>query len=126
MRLSRKSRPLTDAADRAWRPLCRLSDIPDGQARGFLLEERPVLVARRGDRVFGYVNRCPHRGVGLDWAPDRFVSADGAHLQCATHGALFRFEDGLCVAGPCTGLALGPCAVRVADRRVWVREEGAA
>ena len=69
--------------------LCTLGDIPDGGARGFTLE-RPagpslrVLAVRRGDAVHAYLNRC------------------------ATHGAIFRVEDGVCLAGPCQGDQLTP------------------
>ncbi|MEE8263379.1 MAG: Rieske (2Fe-2S) protein, partial [Gammaproteobacteria bacterium] len=40
------------------------------------------------------------------WVPDQFLDETGNLLQCATHGALFRIEDGFCVAGPCTGASL--------------------
>ena len=106
-------------------PLCRLAEIAEGQAKGVTLGAGPaateILIARRGQRVFGYLNACPHAGSPLDWAPDRFVSADGRFLQCHTHGALFRFEDGRCLAGPCRGERLTPVALAV-DRhgQVWL------
>ena len=109
--------------------LCSLEDIPDGEARGFTVDAstlgqpggsgegagRPhdLLIARQGRHVFGYVNSCPHVGSPLDWTPDRFMSPDRRHLMCGTHGALFRIEDGLCVAGPCTGKSLRPVALIV-------------
>ena len=99
------------------RPLCRVEEIPDGQARGFDPPAgvwRPgLLVLRRGDTVRGYVNACPHQGVPLNWLPDRFMTPDGRHLQCTVHGARFRPEDGVCVAGPCLGDALEPVALAV-------------
>lgn len=103
--------------------LCPLDTIEDGEARGFTLDDdggRPVdiLVARDGAAVHGYVNACPHVGTPLDWVPDRFMAPDGEHLACATHGALFRVEDGYCVAGPCAGQSLTPVAVRIEDGRV--------
>ncbi|HYC03913.1 MAG TPA: Rieske (2Fe-2S) protein [Azospirillaceae bacterium] len=102
--------------------LCRLEEIPDGQAKGFVRGEGAgrlkLLVARRGDRVYGYVNSCPHVGVPLDWSEDRFMSLDGLHLQCATHGAQFRVADGFCVLGPCKGRSLTPLPVRVEDGAV--------
>lgn len=76
---------------------------------------------RRGDHVFGYVNRCPHAGHPLDWHPDRFLSVDESHIQCASHGALFTIESGLCVAGPCPGQRLTPIALEVdGDEVVFV------
>ena len=72
-------------------------------------------MVRWQDRGVVYVNSCPHTGVNLEWMPDRFFSADGRYLQCATHGALFRPEDGYCVGGPCTGQSLQPLVSRVED-----------
>ncbi|EWY40521.1 (2Fe-2S)-binding protein [Skermanella stibiiresistens SB22] len=108
-------------------PLCDLTEIPDGTGRGFTLRqsggtEAPldVVVVRQGDRAFGYVNSCPHARSPLDWTPDRFMSLDGQHIQCATHGALFQVEDGLCVQGPCVGRSLTPIPTRVEGGRVIV------
>jgi nitrite reductase/ring-hydroxylating ferredoxin subunit len=52
-----------------------------------------------------YLNRCRHLPIPLD-ASRRYLSRRGEHLECKTHGALYRFEDGMCVEGPCEGLAL--------------------
>jgi nitrite reductase/ring-hydroxylating ferredoxin subunit len=99
------------------RRLCRLDELADGVPRGFVLgdgtERREVVVVRRGGGLVAYENTCPHAGTPLDLLPDQFLSADRRHLQCHTHGALFRIEDGLCIAGPCLGRALTPVAVRV-------------
>jgi nitrite reductase/ring-hydroxylating ferredoxin subunit len=111
--------------------LCAEADIPDRAARGFCvpfsrgagrsdLERLEILVARRGERLFAYENRCPHRGTTLDWAPHRFMTADSTHLQCATHGAQFRVEDGVCVYGPCMGQALAPLTIECVDGEVWL------
>jgi nitrite reductase/ring-hydroxylating ferredoxin subunit len=109
-------------------PICHLADVPDGDARGFDLagpdaRRIRVIVARRGERVFVYRNRCPHRGTPLDWMPDRFLDAERRHLICATHGALFRFEDGVCVSGPCAGDALESLDVRIEDGEVHVSSD---
>ena len=69
---------------------------------------------RRGPAVHAYVNRCPHRGTPLDLVPDQLFHRDGRHLVCATHGAIFRVEDGVCISGPCYGDQLTP--VPLADR----------
>jgi nitrite reductase/ring-hydroxylating ferredoxin subunit len=100
--------------------LCDETDIPDRAARGFAVDRRELLVVRAGTRLFAYENRCPHRGTTLDWAPDRFMTSDSTHLQCATHGAEFRIEDGRCVRGPCMGLALSPLRIECVDGDVWL------
>jgi nitrite reductase/ring-hydroxylating ferredoxin subunit len=66
-----------------------------------------ILVPREGD-VYGYVNRCLHTGAPFNWMPDAFLSLDGAHIQCATHDALFTIADGRCITGPCPGSRLTP------------------
>lgn len=100
--------------------LCAERELPSLGARGFHAGGIELLVARRGDAIFAYENRCPHRGTTLDWAPDRFMSADGELLQCATHGALFRIEDGLCVLGPCLGDQLRALPIARVDGEVWL------
>ena len=108
------------------RELCRLTDLPDGAARGF--PPAPggftgLFAIRRGDRVHAYVNACPHIGVSLDWAPDRFLTRDGTQIVCSTHGALFTIETGLCVDGPCQGDSLEPVPVTIVDGRVLVPKD---
>jgi naringenin degradation protein FdeD len=61
------------------------------------------MVIRHGTQVRVYVNACPHNGLTLDLVPGRFLNRERSHILCATHGALFRIEDGNCVAGPCRG-----------------------
>ena len=67
-----------------------------------------------------YVNSCPHIGVSLDWAPHRFLSADGSRIVCSTHGAEFRIADGLCTAGPCLGERLEAVMIQIKDGCVFV------
>ena len=111
--------------------LCAAAEIPDHAARGFSVPfaregarcdvlRQELLVARSGEQLFAYENRCPHRGTTLDWAPDRFMTDDSTHLQCATHGARFRVEDGVCVYGPCMGRALTPLVIECVDGEVWL------
>ena len=100
--------------------LCAEAELPERGARGFAADGLEVVLVRRGAAIFAYHNRCPHRGTTLDWAPDRFMSADGELLQCATHGALFRVEDGSCVGGPCQGDRLAALRIERVDGEVWL------
>jgi nitrite reductase/ring-hydroxylating ferredoxin subunit len=82
-----------------------------------------IFLVRKGDRVFGYRNRCPHTGAPLEWQPDQFLDFDGSFIQCALHGALFRIHDGYCLRGPCAGHGLEPVEVRVEEGRVVLTED---
>jgi len=99
--------------------LCRFDELEDNGSKGFSLRldsgEWNIFVVRRGDQVYGYRNVCPHRGTNLDWLPDRFMDPDREYIQCATHDALFRVEDGVCVAGPCVGKRLTAVPVSIDD-----------
>lgn len=108
-----------------WRPLCRLDEIGEGGAREFAPEPgrfTGLFAVRRGGAVVVYENSCPHLGVPLNWAPDRFLDARRDHIVCGTHGALFRIEDGVCVRGPCAGEALTPVPHRLEDGVILVAE----
>jgi nitrite reductase/ring-hydroxylating ferredoxin subunit len=108
----------------AERVLCALEDIPDGQSKGFAAAPGGFLglfAVRRGERVWVYVNSCPHIGVPLDPVPDRFLDRKRENIVCSTHGARFRIEDGVCTTGPCIGEALEAVPARVdAEGRVLV------
>jgi nitrite reductase/ring-hydroxylating ferredoxin subunit len=79
----------------------------------------PIFVIRRGERVFAYENSCPHVGTPLDWIEGEFLDREGRYVQCATHGARFRIEDGVCVAGPCQDDQLEPWPVAVREGALW-------
>jgi nitrite reductase/ring-hydroxylating ferredoxin subunit len=109
-----------------WRALCRLEEIEDGGAKEFAPAPggfTGLFAVRRGEAVFLYENACPHVGVPLNWAPDRFLDARREHIQCGTHGALFRIEDGMCIKGPCIGMPLAALPSRIEAGVVLVEED---
>lgn len=75
-------------------------------------------MVRQGERVYGYVNRCPHTGAPLDWMPDQFLDAEGEYIICAVHGALFEIDSGRCVYGPCVNSVLEAIPVFLLQERV--------
>lgn len=104
-----------DRDDVIGRVLCRASDIPEGGGRGFVFgdasDQRRLFIVRHRGALYAYRNACPHVGTPLDLAPDRFFDPSGTLLQCSTHGAQFRIDDGTCVAGPCAGKRLTPVEI---------------
>ena len=101
--------------------LCAPNELTEGQSRGFALAELQLLLVRREGQVYAYQNRCPHRGIPLEWQPDQFLDASNSLIQCATHGALFLIESGECVAGPCSGQSLTPLNCREDADGIWLQ-----
>jgi nitrite reductase/ring-hydroxylating ferredoxin subunit len=104
--------------------ICGVNDIPSQRARGFQLmrlggdgTQHPwsIVVVRWGRQVFGYVNKCPHNQVNLDWERNQFLDPNGIRLMCGKHGALFELGTGMCVEGPCKGQGLTPVPLTVLD-----------
>jgi nitrite reductase/ring-hydroxylating ferredoxin subunit len=105
-------------------PLCRLEDIPDGGSDGFHTGTSDgrllYMVIRQGEEAFVYKNACPHTSMPLDFKPGRFLTKDGALIQCSTHGAKFRITDGICVSGPCQGDRLKPVKTEIRDGHLYL------
>ena len=89
---------------------CRASLLAEGQSAKFLLRcgGRTVegFLVNHDGRFYAYVNRCAQAGTTLDWWPNEFFTEDGRNLICATHGAIYLPDTGLCIAGPCPGASL--------------------
>lgn len=104
--------------------VCQLGELLDSESRGLTLclneQLRDVFIVRKGQQVYAYLNSCPHTGGPLDWVPDQFLSLDRNYIQCATHNALFRFNDGYCVSGPCAGARLTSVPVVIDDGEVVI------
>lgn len=95
-------------------PDCREFSIGDGDwpFTGF--------VVRKGDSVYAYQNYCVHVGHPLNWAPNSFLTKDRTAIICASHGATYEIESGLCVAGPCLGKSLRRVDVEVRSDMIYV------
>lgn len=63
---------------------------------------RAFVIRYRGE-VHGYLNRCTHVAMEMDYMPDRFFDETGEWLICATHGAVYAPDTGAGLAGPCRG-----------------------
>ena len=86
-------------------------------------ESLPAFAVRHHGRVYAYMNECRHQASELDWNPGEFFDADKLYLICATHGALYEPQSGLCVDGPCRGASLAPVQVYERDGSVFCSED---
>jgi nitrite reductase/ring-hydroxylating ferredoxin subunit len=101
--------------------LCAASDVAEGQSKGLNINDQRLLAVRKDGALYVYENRCPHRGIPLEWQPDQFLDSSGSLIQCATHGALFLIDSGECVAGPCAGQALRALTIVEHDGIIWLQ-----
>jgi nitrite reductase/ring-hydroxylating ferredoxin subunit len=74
-----------------------------------------VFFVRYGGAAYGYLNRCAHVPMELDWSEGQFFESTGLYLMCATHGAIYEPDTGKCVGGPCRGARLKRVAVQERD-----------
>ena len=99
------------------RVLCSLADLEATGGRGFTVGQGdwPLhgFVVKTANGVAAYVNTCPHAGHPLDLRPNRFLTPDRNLILCASHGAVFTRDTGLCIAGPCPGRSLTPVPIEV-------------
>jgi len=104
---------------------CVVTAPPPGQTAKFRLQRRGKVVEGFIINVDGvhraYVNSCPHAGTPLDLWPNEFLTEDGRHLICATHGAIFEPRNGVCVEGPCPGALLEGLVVEGEGPQLVVR-----
>lgn len=87
-------------------------------------ETLPGFVVRHGGTVRGYLNRCAHVPMELDWMPGKFFDFSETLLVCSTHGATYDPATGRCTGGPCRGAGLTPLAVFEHEGNVVLREDG--
>lgn len=111
-------------ADPAAQLICDAAALLDGgNGVRFEIQQHGVTAAafviRHGGVVYGYVNRCRHVPVELDWQEGRFFDGDSDYLICSMHGALYLPDSGLCVAGPCRGQSLQALAISEHDGRIY-------
>jgi len=108
--------------------LGKLTDIALGNSKGyryFSLTKDDIFVIRKGHRsVVSYANSCPHKGyesTSMAWKKDSYLDGEKRFIRCASHGALFRIDDGVCVQGPCAGARLTAqhCWLNSQDDMIW-------
>jgi len=111
----------------AQRLICRAEDLPEG-GDGFRFEfygadgRQAAFVLRWQGKVYAWLNQCRHIPVELDWNPGKFLDSSGLYLICATHGALYEPDSGVCVSGPCVGQQLFSLPILESDGGIYLIE----
>jgi nitrite reductase/ring-hydroxylating ferredoxin subunit len=86
-------------------------------------ESVPAFVVRWQGEPRAYINECRHQASELDWMQGDFFDETKLYLICATHGALYEPDTGICVAGPCRGARLASLEVVEREGNVFCIEE---
>jgi nitrite reductase/ring-hydroxylating ferredoxin subunit len=113
------------AADGTLIPLCASNELVDGGPGvrfdvQFRSEQVPAFAVRHRGTAVGYLNRCAHVAMELDWQPGHFFEPEAEFLVCATHGALYDPQTGACRGGACAGHGgLRPIALIEREQRIW-------
>ncbi len=103
--------------------ICATAQLDEASAKSFDVGENTYFLVRHQGTAYGYLNQCPHLGVELNWKPDHFLDVDKRHIQCSTHGALFRMQDGFCIEGPCAGQVLTPVHIVESDGKLFLKQD---
>ena len=108
-------------------PSCNLSFLDDIDAKSIDIDpsddSKRFFIVKRHNEIFAYRNVCPHTRAPLNWQADNFLSLGKDYIQCSLHGAMFRIEDGFCVAGPCARRYLTSVPFEIIDGDIILRVE---
>jgi nitrite reductase/ring-hydroxylating ferredoxin subunit len=109
-----------------WQPLEGAAQLLDG-GLGLRFEvfdtqyqaALPAFVIKHDGMHYAYVNQCAHIAMELDWQPEQFFDREGQRLICASHGALYEPQTGLCISGPCHGASLKAIELHTSNHIVY-------
>lgn len=106
------------------RVVCASGELPEaGRGVRFAVEyfgaPAPAFVVRKDGAAHGYLNRCAHVAMELDWQEGVFFDAAGRDLLCSTHGAAYDPRSGRCLGGPCNRSPLVKLRIEERDGQVY-------
>lgn len=91
------------------------TELPENQLRRVDVKGMPVLLVRRGQRIYAIAETCAHLGGPLSEG-----NLEDASVRCPWHGSRYSLEDGRVLEGPSVH-AQPVLAVRVRDGQIEVR-----
>ncbi|MCC7165253.1 MAG: Rieske 2Fe-2S domain-containing protein [Anaerolineae bacterium] len=101
-------------------PVVGFTELPENKPQRFDVKGQPILLVRRGQRVYAIGAVCSHYGAPLQQGTLRDTI-----IECPWHYSHFSLEDGSVKAGPATAPA--PLyETDVKDGKIWVKVERVA
>jgi 3-phenylpropionate/trans-cinnamate dioxygenase ferredoxin subunit len=71
--------------------ICGIVDVPDGEARRFVLGRIPIAVVHLGEDWYAIGDRCTHQDVSL---AEGEIYPDSLEIECWKHGSCFSLKTG--------------------------------
>jgi nitrite reductase/ring-hydroxylating ferredoxin subunit/uncharacterized membrane protein len=94
------------------------TELPENQLRRVDANGKPVLLVRRGQRIYAIAETCSHLGGPLSEG-----KLEDTSVRCPWHGSCFSLEDGRVLEGPSVH-AQPVLETRVSDGQIQVRRSG--
>lgn len=105
-----------------------LREILDDHAKEYVfgrgISAFSMFVVRKGMRVYGYLNLCPHYSQPLNYRAGQFLTAAKTRIRCTMHFAEFRIDDGFGVLGAAENCWLDPVPVEVIEGQIRITAVG--
>lgn len=80
--------------------VCEVTEVPEGEARRFVVDGREVAVVNLGEAGFRAIgDRCSHAEA---WLHEGEVDTDFLSIECPRHGSTFDLDTGKPITLPAT------------------------
>jgi len=96
-------------------PVVGLQDVPENKPQRFQVQGEPILLVRRGQRVYAVGAVCSHYGAPLEQG-----KLHDSSIECPWHYSQFSLEDGSVQVGPSTA-PLPLYETQIKDGKIWVQ-----
>lgn len=87
--------PEDEAAPEQFIAVMRMSDLEEGKPTKARIQDVPIVLVKRANKVYAMAHACAHEGGPLSEGEFK-----NDCLICPWHGSAFRLRDGAVVAGP--------------------------
>lgn len=97
-------------------PVLAETELPENELKRVTAEGMPVLLVRRGERIYAIAEKCAHLGGPLSEG-----RLEDTSVKCPWHGSCFSLEDGRVLEGPSVH-AQPVLEVRIHNDQIEVRK----
>lgn len=110
----------TDIKTQDYVPVMPADRLPQNMLSHAMLKDTPLVLLRRGDRVYALAATCAHLGGPLPEGTLEMTSAGSPVVVCPWHGSRYNMQTGAVMDGP--SAYSQPCFdARIRDGQVEVR-----